>query len=39
VKVNAEKLEVELEEIMRDVTMEDIAAELPESAPRYIAYK
>lgn len=38
-KVNQEKLEVELDEILRDVSMEDIAADLPESAPRYIAYK
>jgi hypothetical protein len=39
VKVNQEKLEVELDEILRDVSLEDIAADLPESAPRYIAYK
>jgi hypothetical protein len=37
-KVNQEKLEVELDEILRDVSLEDIAADLPESAPRYIAY-
>jgi hypothetical protein len=38
VKINKEKLAVELDEIMTNVTMEDIATSLPESAPRYIAY-
>jgi hypothetical protein len=38
VKINKEKLAVELDEILTNVTMEDIAPSLPESAPRYIAY-
>jgi hypothetical protein len=37
-KINKDKLAVELDEIMTNVTMEDIASSLPESAPRYIAY-
>jgi len=37
-KINKAELKVELDQTLDDVTMKQIVAELPESAPRYIAY-
>jgi len=36
--INKAKLEVEVEQKLDNVTIEEIAADLPDSAPRYIAY-
>jgi len=36
--INKSKLEVEIEQKLENVSIEDIAADLPDSAPRYIAY-
>ncbi|MDP2436912.1 MAG: glia maturation factor [archaeon] len=37
-KINRVELTVELEEELTDTSIDDIAAELPESAPRYVIY-
>jgi len=37
-KVNKEKLLVEIDQQMDNVSISDVAAALPESAPRFIAY-
>jgi len=37
-KINTKALKVELESVQEDVKIEDIANQLPDSAPRYIAY-
>jgi hypothetical protein len=39
VKINPTALEVVLEHHLENVSITDIADELPESAPRYIAYR
>jgi len=37
-KINKEKLQVEIDQNLEEVSLEQIAENLPESAPRYIAY-
>jgi len=37
-KINKEKLQVEIEDTLENQTIEDIANSLPDSAPRYILY-
>jgi len=37
-KINKEKLLVEIDQSLEEVSLEDIAENLPDSAPRYIAY-
>eukprot|EP01121_Diplochlamys_sp_Union-15-3_P022579 TRINITY_DN966_c0_g1_i1.p1 TRINITY_DN966_c0_g1~~TRINITY_DN966_c0_g1_i1.p1 ORF type:complete len:149 (+),score=20.37 TRINITY_DN966_c0_g1_i1:70-516(+) len=37
-KIDKEKLIVEIEKVIEDVTLDDVQDELPESAPRFIAY-
>lgn len=39
VKINPKELEVVVEEELENISISDVAAELPESAPRYIAYR
>jgi len=37
-KINKEKLEVQIEDTLEDQTIDNIASSLPDSAPRYILY-
>jgi len=37
-KINKEKLQVEIDDTLEDQSLEDIANSLPDSAPRYILY-
>lgn len=37
-KIDKAKLEVQLDQLLEGVTIEEIAAELPPSAPRFVAY-
>jgi len=39
VKINRQKLIVEVEEQNDDVAFEDLVEELPDSAPRFVAYR
>jgi hypothetical protein len=38
VKVNKNKLEVELEELLEDTTWEDVVEELHDASPRFLAF-
>jgi len=37
-KINKEKLRVEIDALLEDQTLEDVASVLPDSAPRYVLY-
>jgi hypothetical protein len=39
VKINPTALEVVVDAVLEDVSIVDIAESLPESAPRYVAYR
>ena len=38
-KIDKAKLEVQVDQVLEGVSAEEIAAELPPSAPRFVAYR